>query len=58
LDGARFSEDEPFHSENVRAIVADYILDKKGDIYNHRTKKYEGPVSPEKFTKHVRKPIK
>ncbi len=58
LDGAVFSEDEPFCSENVRGIVADYILDKKGEIYNHRTKKYEGPFPPEKYTKHVRKPRK
>lgn len=55
LDGAVFSEEEPFTANNVRAIVADYIIEMEGDIYNHRMKKFEGSVSPKKFTKHVRK---
>jgi hypothetical protein len=58
LDGATFSEDGTFTANNVRSIVADYIIEMKGNIYNHRTRKYEGSVSHEKFTKHVRKPRK
>ena len=58
LDGAVFSEEELFTATNVRAIVADYIIEMKGDIYNHRVNKFEGSVSETKFTKHVRKPRK
>jgi hypothetical protein len=55
LDGATFSNGT-FTAENVRSIVADYIIENKGNVYNPRTRKYEGSVSHEKFTKHVRKP--
>jgi hypothetical protein len=58
LDGATFSDDGTFTANNVRSIVAEYIIEMKGNVYNHRTKKYEGSVSHEKFTKHVRKPRK
>ena len=54
MDGAVFDDGVPFDSENVRLVVAHHILKEKGDIFNHRTKKYEGPVSSKKFEKHVR----
>ena len=58
FDGVSLTGSKPFRSQDVRAIVADYIVEMKGEIYNHRTSQYDGPVSSKKFEKHVRKPHK